>query len=115
VQAGDLGAVAKLKETQTGDTLADKAHPIVYPALTFPEPATTFAIEPKTRGDEDKISIALHRLMEEDPVLRLGRDTQTHEMLLTGMGQLHIEVVIGRLRKRYKVEVNLKKPKIPYR
>ena len=115
VHAGDLGAVAKLKETQTGDTLADKAHPIVYPALTYPEPATTFAIEPKTRGDEDKISIALHRLMEEDPVLRLARDAQTHEMLLTGMGQLHIEVVVGKLRKRYKVEVNLKKPKIPYR
>jgi elongation factor G len=115
VGAGDLGAVAKLKETQTGDTLADKAHPIVYPALTFPEPATTFAIEPKTRGDDDRIGVALHRLMEEDPVLRLARDAQTHEMLLTGMGQLHIEVVVGKLRKRYKVEVNLKKPKIPYR
>jgi elongation factor G len=115
IQAGDLGAVAKLKETQTGDTLCDKAHPIVYPALSFPEPPTTFAIEPKTRGDEDKISAALHRLMEEDPVLRLSRDAQTHEMLLSGMGQLHIEVVVGKLRKRYKVEVNLKKPKIPYR
>jgi elongation factor G len=115
LQAGDLGAVAKLKETQTGDTLTDKAHPIVYPPIAFPEPATTFAIEPKTRGDEDKISQALHRLMEEDPVLRLSRDPQTHEMLLSGMGQLHIEVVVGRLKKRYKVEVNLKKPKIPYR
>jgi elongation factor G len=115
IQAGDLGAVAKLKETQTGDTLCDKAHPIVYPPLVFPEPATTFAIEPKTRGDEDKISAALHRLMEEDPVLRLSRDAQTHEMLLSGIGQLHIEVVVGKLRKRYKVEVNLRKPKIPYR
>jgi elongation factor G len=115
VQAGDLGAVAKLKDTQTGDTLADKASPIVYPPVVFPEPATTFAIEPKTRGDEDKISIALQRLQEEDPVLRVSRDTQTKEMLLSGMGQLHVEVVVGRLRKRYKVEVNLKKPKIPYR
>jgi elongation factor G len=115
IQAGDLGAVAKLKETQTGDTLADKAHPIAYPALVFPEPATTFAIEPKTRGDEDKISSALHRIMEEDPVLRLSRDAQTHEMLLSGVGQLHIEVVVGKLKKRFKVEVNLKKPKIPYR
>jgi elongation factor G len=115
VQAGDLGAVAKLKETQTGDTLADKAHPIVYPAVVFAEPATTFAIEPKTRGDDDKISGALHRLMEEDQVLKLSRDPQTHEMLLSGMGQLHIEVVVARLKKRYKVEVNLKKPKIPYR
>ena len=115
IQAGDLGAVAKLKDTHTGDTLADKAHPIVYPPLTFPEPATTFAIEPKTRGDEDKISSALHRLMEEDPVIRLAHDPQTHEILLSGVGQLHIEVIVGRLKKRYKVEVNLKKPKIPYR
>jgi elongation factor G len=115
IQAGDIGAVAKLKETQTGDTLSDKAHPIVYPPVVFPDPATTFAIEPKTRGDEDKISQALHRLMEEDPVLKLSRDPQTHEMLLSGMGQLHIEVVVAKLRKRFKVEVNLKKPKIPYR
>jgi elongation factor G len=115
IQAGDLGGVAKLKETQTNDTLCDKAHPIVYPPIAFTEPATTFAIEPKTRGDEDKISQALHRIMEEDPVLRLSRDAQTHEMLLSGTGQLHIEVAVGKLRKRFKVEVNLKKPKIPYR
>jgi elongation factor G len=115
IQAGDIGAVAKLKDTQTGDTLADKANPIVYPPVVFPEPATTFAIEPKTRGDDDKISTALQRLLEEDPVLRVSRDAQTHEMLLSGMGQLHIEVVVARLRKRYKVEVNLRKPKIPYR
>jgi elongation factor G len=113
--AGDIGAVAKLKETLTGDTLSDKAHPIVFAPVVYPEPATTFAMEPKTRGDEDKISASLHRLMEEDPVVRLSRDAQTHEMLLSGMGQLHIEVVVARLRKRYKVEVNLKKPRIPYR
>jgi elongation factor G len=115
LQAGDIGAVVKLKETQTGDTLCDKAAPVVYPPVKFPEPATTFAIEPKSRGDEDKISQALHRIMEEDPVLRVTRDAQTHEMLLSGMGQLHVEVVVGKLKKRYKVEVNLKKPKIPYR
>jgi elongation factor G len=115
IQAGDLGAVAKLKETLTGETLCDKGNPIVFPPLVFPEPATTFAIEPKTRGDEDKISASLHRLMEEDPVIRVSRDEQTHEMLLSGMGQLHVEVVVGKLKKRYKVEVNLKKPKIPYR
>jgi elongation factor G len=115
IQAGDLGGVAKLKDTHTGDTLADKAHPILYPPIAFPEPSTTFAMEPKTRGDEDKISVALHRLIEEDPVLRISRDAQTHEMLLSGMGQLHIEVVVARLKKRFKVEVNLKKPKIPYR
>lgn len=115
VGAGDIGAVAKFKETRTNDTLCDKAHPIVLDQIVFPEGATTFAIEPKTRGDEDKISLALHRLIDEDPVLRLSRDSQTHEMLLTGMGQLHVEVAVNRLRKRYKVEVNLKRPKIPYR
>jgi elongation factor G len=115
IHAGDIGAVAKLKETLTNDTLSDKAQPIVYPPVVFAEPATTFAIEPKTRGDDDKISGALHRLLEEDPVLRVTRDPQTHEMLLSGNGQLHVEVVVARLRKRYKVEVNLKKPKIPYR
>ena len=115
IQAGDLGAVAKLKETLTGETLCDKAHPIVFPPLVFPEPATTFAMEPKTRGDDDKISAALHRLMEEDPVIRVSRDEQTHEMLLSGMGQLHVEVVVAKLKKRYKVEVNLKKRKIAYR
>jgi elongation factor G len=86
----------------------------VYPALRFAEPVTTFAIEPKSRGDEDKISTALQRLLEEDPVLRVTRDAQTHEMLISGMGQLHIEVLVSKLRKRFKVEVNLKKPKIPY-
>jgi elongation factor G len=115
IQAGDIGAVAKLKDTHTNDTLGDKGHPIVLEPVHYPEPATTFAIEPKTRGDEDKISTALHRLMEEDPELRIGRDAQTHEMLLSGMGQLHVEVTVGRLRKRFKVEVNLKKPKVPYR
>jgi len=115
VGAGDIGAVAKLKETQTGDTLADKAAPIVYPKVELPEPATTFAIEPKTRGDEDKIAQALRRIQDEDPVLRVSTDPQTHELLLSGMGQLHVEVVVGKLRKRYKVEVNLKKPRIPYR
>jgi elongation factor G len=115
IRAGDLGAVAKLKDTHTGDTLCDKAEPILYRPVAFPEPPTTFAIEPKSRGDEDKISTALQRIMEEDPVLRVSRDEQTKEMLLSGMGQLHIEVVVGRLKKRFKVEVNLKKPKIPYR
>jgi elongation factor G len=115
IGAGDIGAIAKLKETQTGDTLADKTAPIVYPKVELPEPATTFAIEPKTRGDEDKIAQALRRIQDEDPVLRVSTDPQTHELLLSGMGQLHVEVVVGKLKKRYKVEVNLKKPRIPYR
>jgi elongation factor G len=115
LRAGDIGAVAKLKDTHTGDTLADKGDPVVFVPVSFPEPATTFAMEPKTRGDEDKISAALHRLMEEDPVLHVVQDEQTKEMLLSGMGQLHIEVAVGRLKRRYKVDVELRTPKIPYR
>jgi elongation factor G len=115
LHAGDIGVVAKLKDTVTGDTLGDKEHPVFYQKLSYPEPLITFAIEPKSRGDEDKISIALHRLLEEDPTLRFGRDQQTHEMLLSGMGQLHIETIVARLKKRFGVEVTLKPPKVPYR
>jgi len=115
LHAGDIGVVAKLKDTVTGDTLGDREHSIAYENLTFPEPLITFAIEPKTRGDEDKISSALHKILEEDPTLRFGRDQQTNEMLISGMGQLHIETVVARLRKRFGVEVALKTPKVPYR
>lgn len=115
LHAGDIGVVAKLKETVTGDTLGDREHPILYQKLTYPEPLITFAIEPKARGDEEKISNALHRILEEDPTLRFGRDQQTNELLLSGMGQLHIETVVARLKKRFGVEVTLKTPKVPYR
>jgi elongation factor G len=115
LHAGDIGVVAKLKDTVTGDTLGDREHIITYKNLSFPEPLITFAIEPKTRGDEDKISNALHKILEEDPTLRFGRDQQTNEMLLSGMGQLHIETVVARLKKRFGVEVALKTPKVPYR
>ncbi len=112
---GDIGVVAKLKETVTGNTLGDKDHPILYENLSFPEPLISFAIAPKSRGDEDKISNALHKILEEDPTLRFGRDQQTNEMLLSGMGQLHIEIIVARLKKRFSVDVGLKPPKIPYR
>ena len=114
LHAGDIGAVAKLKDTVTGDTLGDKAAPIVYPAVKLPEPAITFAIQPKSRADEDKLS-NVHKIMEEDPMLRLYRDEQTKEFLIAGTGQQHIEVVVSRLKKRYNTEVNLKAPKVPYR
>src|SRR5262249_18543704 len=100
---------------RTGDTLSDKAHPITYAPIEWPETLTTFAVEPKTRGDEDKIGVALHRLMEEDPVLHLDHNAETHQLLLRGLGQLHIETVVSKLAKRYKVEVSLKRPTIPYR
>jgi elongation factor G len=114
LRAGDLGAVAKLKETKTSDTLADAAHPIQYPPISFPEPAISFAIEPKSKGDEDKISTALSRLMEEDPVLRVNRDARTHELLVSGNGQVHVEVAIAKMKRKFGVEALLKQPKVPY-
>jgi elongation factor G len=115
LHAGDIGAVAKLKDTLTGDTLGDKAAPILYPRVSLPEPAITFAIEPKSRADEDKLGPGLHRLMEEDAMLRLFRDPQTKEFLIAGTGQQHIEVVVAKLKKRFHTEVVLKAPKVPYR
>ena len=115
LHAGDIGAVAKLKDTLTGDTLGDKSAPIQYPRVKLPEPAITFAIEPKSRADEDKLGPGLHKLMEEDAMLRFFRDPQTKEFLIAGTGQQHIEVVVAKLKKRYHTEVNLKAPKVPYR
>src|SRR5580658_998834 len=113
--AGDVGAIAKLKETTTGETLGDKSATIFYPPARIPEPSITFAIEPKTRADEDRIGVAIHRILEEDLALRFGRDPQTKEFLLSGAGQQHIEVVVAKLRKRYHVEMTLKPPKVAYR
>jgi elongation factor G len=113
--AGDIVAVVKLKETQTGDTLADKAAPVVYDPIEYPEAAISFAIEPKSRQDEEKISAALHKILEEDPSLRFDRDPQTKEFLLSGSGQLHIETVVEKLKNRYHVEVALHPPKVPYK
>ncbi|PYX06604.1 MAG: elongation factor G [Acidobacteria bacterium] len=115
LHAGDIGAVAKLKDTLTGDTLGDKSAPIQYPRVKLPEPAITFAIEPKTRADEDKLGPGIHKLMEEDAMLRFFRDPQTKEFLIAGTGQQHIEVAVSKMKKRYHTEVNLKAPKVPYR
>ncbi len=115
LHAGDIGAVAKLRDTLTGDTLGDKAAPIEYPKVSLPEPAITFAIEPKTRADEDKLSNGIAKLREEDAMLRFFRDEQTKEFLIAGTGQQHIEVTVSKLKKRYHTEVNLKAPKVPYR
>ena len=114
VKAGDIGAVAKLKETQTGDVMGDKSAGKV-PPIKFPEPVISYAIEPKSRGDEEKISTALHRLQEEDPTINYTRDPQTKELLLAGQGQSHIEVTVAKLKRRFGVEVTLKLPRIPYR
>jgi elongation factor G len=113
-RAGDIAAVTKLKVTETGDTLAEKSDPIIYAPVEFPDPAISWAIEPKSRADEEKISAALHKLLGADPMLRLSRDPQTHEMLVSCAGQEHVEVMLSKL-KRQGVEATLKLPKIPYR
>jgi elongation factor G len=115
LHAGDLGALAKLRVTQTGDTMGAKGHDVLIEPAAIPEPAMTYAIEPKSRADEDKLAPALHKLMEEDLLLRFYRDPQTNEFLLAGAGQLHIETVVSRLKRRFHTEVTLKSPKVPYR
>ena len=115
IHAGDIGAVAKLKDTLTGDTIADKGVTYTYPPVQLPEPSIAFAIEAKSRQDEDRMGHAVHRILEEDQSLRFYRDPQTKEFLLGGSGQQHVEVVASRLKKRYGVEVILRAPKIPYR
>ncbi len=115
LHAGDLGAVAKLRETFTGDTLGLKGGDIQVELAALPEPAMTYAIEPKSRADEDKLAPAIHKLMEEDLLIRFFRDPQTNEFLIAGAGQPHIETIVSRLKKRYHAEVTLKAPKVPYR
>src|SRR5256884_6429965 len=113
--AGDIIACVKLKETQTGDTICDKAKPIIYDPFQYPEAAIAFAIEPKSRQDEEKISVAIHKILEEDPALTFTRDSQTKEFLLAGSGQVHVETIVEKLKKRYSVEVMLHPPKVPYK
>lgn len=115
LHAGDIGAVAKLKDTLTGDTLSDKSAPIEYPRVKIPEPSIAYAIEAKSRNDEDRMGNAIHKILEEDLALRFYRDPQTKEFLLAGNGQQHVEVVVSRLKRRYGVDVTLHSPKIPYR
>jgi elongation factor G len=113
--AGDIGAVAKLQDTFTSHTLCDKDKPIVYPVIEFPKPKLSLAVEPKAKGDEDKIGSGLARLMEEDPTFTIHKDPITHEMVASGMGDLHIEVITSKLHKKFGVEVHLKTPKISYK
>jgi elongation factor G len=115
LRAGDIGAVAKLRDTLTGDTLGVKGSDIQVDLHKLPEPAMTYAIEPKSRADEDKLAPAIHKLMEEDLLIRFFRDPQTNEFLIAGAGQPHIEAIVSRLKKRYHAEVTLKAPKVPYR
>src|SRR3989441_6067517 len=112
---GEIGVVAKLKETLTGDTLSDEANAFELPRITFPEPPISFAIQPKTRGDEDKISNALARIAEEDPTVHYHFDPETKQLLVSGVGNLHVEMVVERMKRKYNVDVNLLPPRIPYK
>ncbi len=114
-QAGDIVAVAKLKETLTGDTLCDPNNPIVLPPAPLPQAVISFAIEPKAKGDEEKITQSLAKLAEEDVTLTVSRDPQTNEFLISGMGQVHIETTVDKLKRKFGVDVNLKTPKVPYK
>jgi len=113
--AGEIAVVAKLKETNTGDTLCDEAKPVILEKVTFANPIISYAIAPKSKGDEEKVSVALHKVLEEDPTLRFSRDEESKEMLISGMGQVHIQVMLDRLKRRFGVEIEMKTPKIPYR
>lgn len=115
LNAGDIGAVAKLQFTMTGDTLADAAKPIVYPGFKFPETCISLSVHTKTKGDEDKISNGLHKLLEEDPTFKMSRDVENAELIISGQGELHLEVIASKLKNKFGAEVGLDIPKIPYR
>jgi elongation factor G len=112
---GEIGVAQKLKETQTGDTLCDEAHPFELPRIVFPESAISFAIQPKSRGDEDKISNALARIAEEDPTVHHHFDPETKQLLISGVGNLHVEMTVERMKRKYNVDVTLLPPRIPYK
>jgi elongation factor G len=115
VNAGDIAAAVGLKETYTGDTLSDPAHPIILESMTFPEPVIEVAIEPRTKADQDKLAVALQRLAEEDPTFRVQNDEETGQTLIAGMGELHLDVLVDRMVREFKVAANVGKPQVSYR
>ncbi len=115
VVAGDIVSISKLQATGTGDTLCDRNNPVQFPEIEFPEPVISFAVEAKAKGDEEKVGSGLSRLADEDATFRVERNTETKEMLVSGMGEMHLEVIISRLRQKFGVDVDLKTPKVPYR
>lgn len=115
VGPGDIAAVVKLKDTNVGDTLCEEHHPLILEKIKFANPVISYAIAPKSKGDEEKVSTGLHRLLEEDPTLHFTRDEESKEMILSGMGQVHLEVALEKLKRKFGVEVVMKTPKIPYR
>ena len=114
-RAGDIVAIAKLKDTHTGDTLSHEGHPLCYPGLALPKPILSYAIEAKSKADLDKVSLGLHKLIEEDPTLEFSRNDDTKDMVLSGMGQFHIDLALEKLHRKFGVDVILHTPKVPYR
>ncbi len=115
IYAGDIGALVGLKDTTTGDTLTDPEHPLIFEKIAFPEPVISVRIEPKTKADQEKMGIALRRLSEEDPTFRVGSDPETGETIISGMGELHLEIIVDRMKREFKVEANVGRPQVAYR
>ena len=115
VKAGDICAIVGLKDTKTGDTLCDPDHPVVLEAMDFPEPVIKIAIEPKTKADIDKLGVGLQKLAEEDPTFKVSSDEETGQTLIAGMGELHLEIIVDRLKREFKVEANVGEPQVSYR
>lgn len=115
IEAGDIGAAVGFKDIKTGDTLCDEHHPIVLESMTFPEPVISIAVEPKTQADVDKMGVAIAKLVEEDPTLRVKTDEETGQTVLSGMGELHLEIIVDRMRREFKVEVNQGAPQVAYK
>ena len=115
IGAGDIAAGVGLKQTTTGDTLAVETSPIVLESMTFPDPVISVAIEPKTKGDQDKLGTGLQRLAEEDPTFRVSSDEETGQTLIAGMGELHLEIIVDRLMREFKVDANVGRPQVAYR
>jgi elongation factor G len=115
IRAGDIGAVVGLKQTFTGDTLCDEAHPVILESMTFPEPVVAVAIEPKTKADGDKLGISLHKLSQEDPTFRVTIDAETGQTLIAGMGELHLEILVDRLAREFQVAANVSRPQVAYK
>jgi len=115
VRAGDIAAAIGLKDTRTGDTLCEESHPIILEAMRFPNPVISVAIEPKTKADQDKLGIALAKLSEEDPTFRVHTDAETAQTIISGMGELHLEIIVERMRREFKVDANVGRPQVAYR
>ncbi|HWH04739.1 MAG TPA: elongation factor G [Gemmatimonadales bacterium] len=115
VRAGEIAAAIGLKDTRTGDTLSDENHPIILEAMKFPEPVISVAIEPKTKADQDKLGVALQKLSEEDPTFRVHSDAETGQTIISGMGELHLEIIVDRMKREFKVEANVGRPQVAYR